>query len=220
MSNYNDIDANYAEKWVNNSRTHNTTVNFMASHQTAYALAGDMTFAATINPGYTANEQRIVDYGTQNSVTEVGVGNRIPFCLRLGEGPLTGSDKLDRVLQYFHRDAGDVEQRYFAEFATDVSVGVPIGTESHVAFTRLVSGGNTTIRFFINGRLVATSGPTANVPGTPGNSTQMRLHLGGGHSAKGDLEGTYRNAGIWDSILSDANIKSLYEHSAGLVNSA
>ncbi len=164
----------------------------------------------------------MVDYGSINSGTHTGVTLRVPYRYDLNDwdGAVDSSVE-DRVINYTHYTAADAEVRAspIIDASTQnkgngIAASVPSGIhEMGHGFTRTV-GATTDITFYLNGLDIGSATGLVN-PGTPGTSTDMRLHIGTEHFSDQSYGGSLRCVGIWDRALSATEVNAFYELCTG-----
>lgn len=206
---------------------HDTSKHFNSGDVPAYKLGtGDASWAMFMSYSRDQNssvDSTLLECGLHNLTSETGAFDRLPWRIYLGADGHVASERNDRVLIYEHYDAGDTKITVPAawdDFLVAHHVTLPMAKEWHIGVTRTDDGGSMTIRFYVNGALVSTVAGVTTV-GTPGSSGSLRVHIGSKHSsASNALAGTVRNVGIWDSVLTAAQMKALHDHGVGLLPDA
>lgn len=152
----------------------------------------------------------LLAYRRYDGNSEVSGAYRLGFELGLGRTSGTSTPE-ELALYYRHVDATDVERIHFIKPSTD-RVSLSFGQEVFLAFRRNA----TSIDFFVNGLLFASSTFTAGQGPATGGSPSMRLLVGGDWDSTRYNNGSCRNLAVWTGTQpTDAMLLNYYRVGAG-----
>lgn len=153
------------------------------AHDAVFTVLGALTFATLILPDISGADQKMISY------TNGGGG---------ADNMLYQLDIIGNTLRYNHQNGGGNNNTLPSTYS------VQPWRWNHVGFTRDASG--TTVKLFVNGKKVATSGPFANPPDGGANST---LNVMGYHGAGSPWLGGMQSAILIGSEISEANMLAM-----------
>jgi hypothetical protein len=147
------------------------------------------------------------------SSTTLGTGTAPPY--RLGfNGRKDDGKGASPLAQYYDAADGTTIIALAHDAADGLAVKTPLGKWVHLAMTRLRNGANDNdVTLFVNGEQVDQL--LAQNDSTLPTSTNCRLQVGQGRGGTNGFPGSIRDVAIWNSRLTPAEVKTMFEIGIG-----